>query len=745
MNRMKKYILGILTAIMVCFLTGCSAGSTVNTDEFINADGSGSRCFSVVINQEVFNQYFSGEPGELYVLIQDNCPAELSFTYSEDDGEWVYSFTLNYNSLGDYIEKASILTGVEQNISLEVAETVWTNGFYLDESFTSIDLLGWLRTAVVENGYISEDNANNIFGDGETHLIFNGETYSTGSTINVNQVNEISIAQVDVVTDILDLDSYNRKVSFSIDPYYLQNGESEKIEDFFASTLQSGMKFEVEDQDYYTTYVVSQEKMSVDQLKKFDQALFGAENVEFDTIDVKVNSTPFQFGTEINETLQLSNYLIGENNTSIYMYYSLPNGYEFLTSGDGEYYYHKDVYNTEPFMDTSIYGKYAASHIHVLKDIEVPAIDVNVSKAFLNNDMTVKHTISLGKNVTAEEITEIAEHFKNIASNQDVTVEKTEGMEFAPTVIDCDVQVEVATAEDGTSQIVITQSGDVNSISESLKKIYGSSYAGLGYSKTGSFWNPMKKEAYSYSVSYNEFLPSSNFNTKTTVSFDLGSINIPSADSSIDKDSYTMEGGVFTREFTRRDVDVIYYGSLVDWFGVGFWVCVVLGLLFILLAVLKAFVFKKGKAEKQPKQPKQPKNKQQAQQTQQAVQPMENQPAAPVNDPFAQPLPVSDEQQTEAPVQNMEEAPGVNEAPEFMQVEPEIMAEEPEIQTPVEQMVPEEAEIPAPVVVPEIQEEATGLLEEPVKETEKAMFCPNCGTKLTEDTIFCGNCGTKVQ
>ena len=233
MKKFRRYVSLFVMALLSCLLlTGCSAGSTINTTLTINNDLSGTRVMEVAIDDSVFSESFTGTMQDLNAVIESNCPAELTYTYSEDTGIKTYRFELGFSSVEDYQSKVNTLLGEGYTVSVQKSDSIWATGVYVNEDFTSEMLLAWLETALVDGGYVSSSDQGNIFGMGTTDVVFGSETYSTYDCISIDEIEYQNIDSIDILMEAVDIDSYNPAVYFNI-PSSSMTAKGAEIEEFF--------------------------------------------------------------------------------------------------------------------------------------------------------------------------------------------------------------------------------------------------------------------------------------------------------------------------------------------------------------------------------------------------------------------------------------------------------------------------------------------------------------------------------
>jgi len=265
---MKKVFRKIGLILVMIFVTGlltaCNAGSTVETTLTINDDLSGTREMSVVIADSVFSEYFTGTIEELSTAIGEGCPADLTWAYDDSTGAKTYTFTLAFTSPEDYKTKVDAIIGGESDVTITMnkADSIWASGVVVSESFDSGELLEWLKTLVVEKGFVSSGNSSKIFQLGESNVIFAGEEYSSYyDDISIDEIEYLSIDSIDLLTDAKKYDSYDKKIVLTI-PETSMEKKGTEITTWLEERVPAGADFEWGTIDTDTTFTVSKENMT---------------------------------------------------------------------------------------------------------------------------------------------------------------------------------------------------------------------------------------------------------------------------------------------------------------------------------------------------------------------------------------------------------------------------------------------------------------------------------------------------
>ncbi len=330
MKRIRKIALAVLMVFIMSALTACNAGSTIETTLNINEDLTGSRVMSITIADSVFQEYFTGTIEQLNALITEKCPQEMTWVYDESTGSKVYTFTLNFTSPQDYQAKANTILGegAEATVTINKAESVWANGVYVDESFTSTDLMQWLKTAIVEAGFVSSSNSDKIFQSGSTNVKFGANDYSASDRIDIDEIEYVKINAIHLFTDSKGMDVYDKTIELRI-PAASMETKGEEIKAWLKDNVPSGAKAAWEEAKNESIYTVSKDGMTAKELATFLNEYFVSDLCTVEQQSITENMSPFSFNTSLVETVDLSNYLVGDRayNTTVKYFVKGEDGY----------------------------------------------------------------------------------------------------------------------------------------------------------------------------------------------------------------------------------------------------------------------------------------------------------------------------------------------------------------------------------------------------------------------------------
>ncbi|MBR4965462.1 MAG: hypothetical protein IKY53_03120, partial [Lachnospiraceae bacterium] len=126
--KKKLLFLMLITAFLLMF---AACGGTLDTTVNLNEDFSGTRVMKYTVSKSDFNEYVSGDIASVDATIAANVPANLTYAFSEDESNYIATFTMNFSSLEEQSAQASALIndGGEYSTNFLVGESVFSKGF----------------------------------------------------------------------------------------------------------------------------------------------------------------------------------------------------------------------------------------------------------------------------------------------------------------------------------------------------------------------------------------------------------------------------------------------------------------------------------------------------------------------------------------------------------------------------------------------------------------------------------------
>lgn len=611
---MKKWFskikLILAMTLMVGLLTGCNAGSTVETKLTINNDLSGSRVMELVINESVYNEYFTGTTEDLNAALTETCPTQLTWSYDDSTGSKIYAFTLNFTSPEDYKTKVDAIIGNESDVSIEItqSDSVWASGVLVNEGFSSGQLLDWLKTMLVEKGFVDSSNASKIFQEGDCTVLYRGEEYSDSGNIYIDRIEYLDIDRIDIVTDVNGYDSYNKKIVLTI-PVYAMDKKGDEIKAWLAERVPEGATAEWnEDDSASKVYTVSKNEMSGADMEKFLKTFFDAEECSVEQNKVTENVSPFVFRNELKESIDFSNYVPSNRMyyTDIYSYVVGTNGYgagrNLNNLGDGTV--SEDDYSDYPgykraetssMENSTIQFDSVSQKVYSVSEVSIE------SKVGLFGGLSREYTFILDKEPTEAEKEDILAKINAKKSDYAELKEEStavESTEMEPeeaetevgeaTNVDWKVNVSGKLVDDDYTVSIMLE-GDAEEMDFASRALFGGS-GSLVVTKDFNFATLSYPVAVYDTYTLGNFVDYCTEDAECTYTLDTGFgcsveyVNIDDADEEGAKVIIDDASAIY-------GLTVIAYGSQFNMWALMFYILIIAGVVFVLLALMKAGVF----------------------------------------------------------------------------------------------------------------------------------------------------------
>ncbi len=600
MKRLRYYLSVLLIAITVCMsLTACSAGSMIETTLKINEDLSGVRVMDVYIDESVFSESFKGTLDDLNNVIVANCPSAITYSVAEKDGTNVYTFELAFTSLDDYKAKVMAVTGEEPTIDIKLADTIWANGFYAAESFDSTALLNWLKTAIVDAGFVSSSDASNIFESGSTMVEYEGEVYdSYSSYINVDEIDNLPLPAIDFLTEMVDYDLVNMGIVFAV-PLQSMESKGEEIKAYLEEVTPASAEASWTTDDLSrSVYTIKVNNVPVNEMQPVLAEVFETEETAVTVTELTAH--PFALGYQIDYSVDLSRYMATENQSvSVVFYVKMPEDYvvgDWHDFGDILELHESEQY--EGFAKMHSYsvrgGAFAEDSIAPEKLYRLQSLDVTTKRGMAGNFERVSE-FTLDK-VPAEE--ELAIMVARIDSKVNPVEEETsvEATTVTETVVETTaVETEVAEEEklpeykfevdsstkDEVCKITVTQKGDAEGIMYTTNLWTG--YEGeLVYGEKYEVLKTKYQEGFVEDINYGAYDDDVADSYTCTYTVDLGAF---SKITYTNRDSAVISGGKMVLSNAGTEITVVAEHTNI--WGIFFYIFVVAGV------ALSAFVMVK--------------------------------------------------------------------------------------------------------------------------------------------------------
>ena len=499
---MRKKVFIFIIFLLLCLCGGCSSKNiTLDTTLSLNENGSGERAMQFQISKADYNSYFGSDIHALNEVAGNGCPSNMKMDFSEEGGNYTYSFKIAFSSIDDYKKKISEILGKEVHISLEESSAVFEVGLNYYEDFSSIDLMQWLKKLMVDKGYFSNEDVESLFTVGEEKVVYKEETYTCeDENLNITTLVKAPLLGIDILTTFKNSNQYDRKYIFKFS-HNAVDSSGEEFKSYMQKVLKDTATINWEDRAEAVLCTIELKNKTSNQQEELLKKLFNADSSRIYVEDVKAKEAGyFSFENKWSETIDINNLVENKNETITLSYYvQAEDGVDlkaFIPNERGDY----------PLKDTSDYGGYKIAY---KGDINHWGIECNASRTYTIKDINVqtevknsdklKRTITFGfeNNPSKKEQEKIKERMKTLCENLASVETKLQDEKF---------------------QVCIRLDGDIQTVNKNFKTIFGKE-GSLEVKEKGKLTQWKHECFYVDTVDFGSFLK--NEESKTTLNYSL--------------------------------------------------------------------------------------------------------------------------------------------------------------------------------------------------------------------------------
>lgn len=381
----KKWLLAGLLGLMMWLLCGCVGNSKMSIDTTleISSKFKGQREMSAVISESVFRQVFNGDLEELQAMVTEKCPSTLLCSAVQVNNGVEITMTLEFANLSDYTNKIGQILGKTPGIYYDASNSIFKNGYMLQENFTSQDLFGWLLDALRDKNSQFEDmELSDIFRDGDTKVIYDGETIETEAMIHVESMESHAFDSLSVEMTMNDDGSYKVAVNFIVsqDVYYDMGDEMDTA---IKKLTPDGGVYEVNNVNEQRVYTIGFSAYNTETLISQLNLVLQTKNCTFEVAETGDESDPFRAHKEITIYLDGSYFLdFAKEDTELVYLLKTSSEYSFnecqsMTGFLKNYSFDNDDKYTSIYMTVGPSDKVQISLTYAI-DIQKIEIDTNI-------------------------------------------------------------------------------------------------------------------------------------------------------------------------------------------------------------------------------------------------------------------------------------------------------------------------------------------------------------------------------
>lgn len=307
----KKWLLAGLLCLLMWLLCGCVGNNKMSIDTTleINSKFKGQRVMSAVVSESVFRQAFDGNLEDLQGMVTEKCPSTLICSAEEVSNGVAITMTLEFANLSDYTNKIGQILGKTPGIYFDASNSIFKEGYMLQENFTSQDLFGWLLDALRDKNSQFEDmELSDIFQNGDTKVIYEGETVESEAMIHVERMESHAFDSLSVEMTMNDDGSYKTAVNYIVsqDVYY---DIGDDMDAAIKRLMPDGGVYEVNNVDTQRVYTIGFSAYNTETLISQLNSVLHTNNCEFEIEETGDESDPFQAHKEITIYLDGSYFL----------------------------------------------------------------------------------------------------------------------------------------------------------------------------------------------------------------------------------------------------------------------------------------------------------------------------------------------------------------------------------------------------------------------------------------------------
>lgn len=370
----KRRLFALLGAILVATLlaAGCAK---IDTTLKLNRDLSGSRVMTAYISASDMSSNVPATAAELDAIVEGALPSALTYKqFVEGDDGVKAVFTLDFSSIEDYVAKVEELLAAGNvdlvpEVTIEQLDSPFATGAYVDENFSSLDLLAWLEDPLIAAGVVEESDRSDILSSGDTRVLIDGEEFTTGSQIYVDSAQSQGFSGISMVTNYNDADdTWDRTFIFQTSSYDYRK-ISDDVEVYFSETVPNGGLLTENTQDSGSSpqWELTYTGLSTDEVTEITDGVFLSSNAIFELkqdegLDAKFAALTGRL-IDYASCAQICSY----QDTSIIDEVTLPQGWMETGSVD----------STESGQTVAIDTSHA-SGVPVLKFLEFEAIEATL-------------------------------------------------------------------------------------------------------------------------------------------------------------------------------------------------------------------------------------------------------------------------------------------------------------------------------------------------------------------------------
>ena len=482
MKILRKTLFIIPLIVMLTFtFNGCDnkKDTTVNTVLQMDKYYSGIRTMTCNFSNKAIpigSEYES----KLNSIIESNCPEGLAYKKVFKDSNVSYIFTIDFNSKQDYTSKLNNIMGSPPTVVFSKSNTIFTNGNIAYEDFDSADILSFIPKSMAKDPDLKNIKIN--FRCNETNVIFDGTHYETGPKIKFNDVEYSPITGINIETENLSNDAYNRTITI-----FMPNSTYSKLGNSVLSYMSSRVdlnyvsEFGWSEHETSNEFKVVYKNINLEQVNRVTSMILNADYGEtakyYNNLE---NTSIFKKQQAFEEHIDTSAYL-AENKENVPVTY---------------------IYKSNNAIDSVL--MYTETNWSPCSNIYNNTFSLTSNKLMLgikvlDSEFFIPNSIDIGLIIEGNE-----KFTRNITMNY--LEDSEESLRYVVNYLMNIADIDVSVFDNNNTSAYISSSGSIDELNNDIKKIFGDNNY-LSYSLKENKFRAYNSSILKDNINLNKMLP----------------------------------------------------------------------------------------------------------------------------------------------------------------------------------------------------------------------------------------------
>lgn len=292
----------------------------IDTELKINSNFDGERIMKTTMDKTVLDTLFDGDTELLRRMIEKYCPKDMTCTVAASGDDVSINMVIPFASLNEYKEKVYRILVNESNpdkdtidpaVYYDYANTMFKNGYAIEESFRSIDMFYWLISAIkTEFPKFAEEDLSALYTTGTTKLVYNGTSIDTGDYINYNHMESNAFKRIHVTTDLDEsTNTYNGRVELTISRDAYDNLKMGNLDERMRALVEDDMTLSTTLANTEKSYLISFEAKTISIYKRYMNQIFDSNNTVFEIEEEKIENEALKSRKFVTLYVDSGNYI----------------------------------------------------------------------------------------------------------------------------------------------------------------------------------------------------------------------------------------------------------------------------------------------------------------------------------------------------------------------------------------------------------------------------------------------------